>query len=380
MPKKKYYSIDNMMKQKAVYSMIIGQRSNGKTFKIKEIALFGYHKNGIEVNGYLDDGGQMALIRRWYDDFRGGKAPIMYDDFINNPDLGNVLDKRTKGKWNSIYYQSGKWYLQHIDKDGKVDRKDPNFFTIAFSLTGEEHYKSTSFPMVRFIFFDEFLTRQYYLPDEFIKFQNVVSTIVRKRTDVRIFMAGNTVNKYCPYFDEMGLTNIKNQKQGTIDLYKYGNSDLTVAVEYCEDVDAGKSKVASRYFAFNNPKLKMITTGEWEIDVYPHLPEKYNPNDIAYIYFIVFDKEILQCEIIHRPGKWFTFIHRKTTPIKEGEKHLIYQQGFSPLPNYKRKITKPSSDLENRIAQFYRDDKVFYQDNTVGETVRNYLLWCASGK
>lgn len=378
--KSKHYNGEDLLKLNAVYSCVVSLRSNGKTFFFKYVALFGYHKNGVDINGYLEDGGQLAYIRRWYDDFRGGKAPIMYDDFINNPELGNIVEKNTKGKWNSIHYESGKWYLQKVDLDGKVESRDPNFFAIEFSITGEEHYKSTSYPGVRFIFFDEFISRGYYLPDEFIKFQNLVSTIVRNRTDIRIFMAANTINKYCPYFEEMGLKNVKTQKQGTIDLYKYGNSDLTVAFEYAKDESKGRSKVASKYFAFDNPKLKMITTGEWEIDLYPHLPEKYIDSDIRYMYFIVFDQEILQCEIIHKPNKLFTFIHRKTTPIKEGEKALIYQQGYNPLPNYKRKINRPSNKMEAKIWSFFSNDKVFYQDNTVGETVRNYLLWCNTPK
>ena len=32
--------------------------------------------------------------------------------------------------------------------------------------------------------------------------------------------------------------------------------------------------------------------------------------------------------------------------------------------------------VEKHIAEYYKSDKVFYQDNEVGEIVRNYLLWC----
>ena len=63
-------------------------------------------------------------------------------------------------------------------------------------------------------------------------FANVLSTIIRHRNDVKIFMLANTVNKYCPYFKEMGLKHITEMKQGSIDIYTYGSSDLRVAVEY----------------------------------------------------------------------------------------------------------------------------------------------------
>ena len=95
-------------------------------------------------------------------------------------------------------------------------------FAFGFAITSQEHDKSTSYPNVRTILYDEFLTRNAYIPDEFVLFCNVLSTVIRQRDDVKIFMLGNTVNKYCPYFKEMGLNNITKQKQGTIDIYKYG--------------------------------------------------------------------------------------------------------------------------------------------------------------
>lgn len=377
--KQKHYDISRILEKNAVYSLIIGRRSNGKTFSVKEIALFGYHRNGIDINGYLDDGTQLGYARRFDVDFVG-KAASFYDDFVANPEKGNIIEKNTKGKWNSVFYNGGKWYLCHMTPDGERDKTDPNFFAARFSVASQVHYQSTPYPNIRILLFDEFITREYYLPDEFLKLENLISTIVRERQDLRIFMLANTVNKYCPYFDDMGLSHVKTQKQGTIDVYTYGESDLTVAVEYCLDISDANSKTASKYFAFDNPKLKMITTGEWEIDIYPHLPCHYYKTDIRFMYFIVFDNETLQCEIISTEDHPypFTYIHRKTTDIKDDGRTLIYQQSHDSMPMHRRKITKPMLPVEKKVAWFFENDKVFYQDNTVGETVRNYLNWCNS--
>lgn len=97
-----------------------------------------------------------------------------------------------------------------------------------------EHDKSTNYDGIINAVLDEFLTRSYYLPNEFVLFMNVLSTIIRDRDNVKIFMMGNTVNQYCPYFAEMGLTHIKEMKKGDIDVYEYGESGLTVAVEYTD--------------------------------------------------------------------------------------------------------------------------------------------------
>ena len=239
-----------------------------------------------------------------------------------------------------------------------------------------EHDKSTSYPDITTICFDEFLTRTTYLQDEFVLFMNVISTIIRHRTNVKIFMLGNTVNRYCPYFREMGLKHIKEMKPGDIDLYRYGDSDLTVAVEYTLPNKNGKE--SDLYFAFDNPKLSMITGGAWEIDIYPHCPVKFKPSDILFIYFIEFSGDLLQCEIVQHEDLCFTFIHRKTTEIKDPEHDLIFSPDFSPRANCKRKITKPTSKIEKKISEHFIKDKVFYSDNEVGEIVRNYLLWCGN--
>lgn len=382
--KEPYYTLDNMIKKcpDAKYYVAYGERSNGKTFAGKYLALFGYHKNGININGYLDDGSQYAYLRRYDEDFRGKRAQTLFDDIIHNPERGNILEKESKGRWNSISYWRDGWYLEKVNENGEVMEKDIQPFGYRFSITSMVHDKSTSYPNIRLIHYDEFITQGYYLPDEFVSFMNVISTIVRKRNDVRIFMTGNTVNKYCPYFADMGLKHVKTQKKGTIDVYTYPNPNLKVAVEY-SDFPA-KKKDSDVYFAFDNPKLKMITTGDWEINLYPHLPYRYYPNDVIFQYFIEFDNELLHAEIVYvEPNEkneliypvTFTYIHRKTTELKDNGKVLIYQQYEDPRPNHSRQLLRPRNEIEKKVAKYFKDEKVFYQDNDVGEVVRNYINW-----
>lgn len=366
MAKIKYYSLDRILAEDADYNIIYGERSNGKTTAVLYYAL----KKYIES----DCNDQMAIIRRWETDFKGKNGQQMFEGIVN---LGWV-EKLTKGIYNNILYYSQRWWLVFYNEAGEKTLQDTQPFCYGFSIASEEHYKSTSFPNIKTILFDEFITRTYYLPNEFIQFQNLLSTIIRLRTDVKIFMCGNTINKYCPYIAEMGLENVKYQKQGTIDLYTYGDADnsLKVAVEY-SSFDKSQKK-SNKYFAFNNPKLRMITNGGWEIDLYPHLPVKYDKQEIKYQYYIIFDKEVLQCEIIksRELKQWFTFVHRKTSPIKDDDKGLIFQIEPNVDRKYRKKITRPSDDISQKVAWFFKNEKVFYQDNEVGEIIRNYIIWC----
>lgn len=358
--KNKFYRLDKILKCDAQYNMIFGERSSGKTFAVLE--------HGIK--NFFTTGKQMAIVRRWDEDFKGKRGRQMFDAL----EASGKIKEITGGEWTSVYYFSSTWYLCRYENDERIQDIKP--FCYGFSLTAMEHDKSTSYPDITTICFDEFLTRTIYLPDEFILFTNVISTIVRHRDDVKIFMLGNTVNKYCPYFKEMGLKHIKEMKPGSIDVYQYGDGKLKVAVEYTAPNKQGKQ--SDIYFAFDNPKLQMITSGSWEIDIYPHCPVKYKPREVLFTFFIEFDGDLLQCEVVLHDGLHFTFIHLKTTELKDPDHDIIYSLSYDPRPNWKRNILKPCSNIERRIAALIKEDKIFYADNEVGEIMRNYLQTCKS--
>lgn len=370
-PEVNFYSLDKILAEDAHYNLIYGQRSNGKSFSVEELGL----KN------YIDYGEQMAIIRRYDVDFQGKRGQGVFEHFIHNEYRGNIVSEITGGEWTDIYYWSMRWYLCKYNEKGERIRKEEPF-CYAFSLAGQEHDKSTSYPKITTILFDEFMTRGLYLPDEFITFTNVLSTIIRERDNVRIFMCGNTVNKYNPYFKEMGLDNILMMKPGDLQVYKfaaYGDKILKIAVEYSDNPNKD-GKPSDVYFAFNNPKLQMITNGVWEMAIYPHCPVKYETKDIIHIYFIIWEGEILQCEIVQLNYSAFTFIHRKTTPIKDEDTDIVYSTTFDYRPNWRRKITRPIDDIDRKLYKFFLEDNVFYQDNEVGEIVRNYINWSKSDR
>lgn len=363
--KSPYYSLNKINKINAHYYIIFGERSNGKTYALLKQS----------VENYVKRGEQSVYLRRWPEDMVGKRGQLLFSNLVFNGEI----KKLTHGTWTDVYYYASKWFLCRYEDNVRICDEKPLLY--GMSISNMEHDKSISYPNVTTIIFDEFISRTMYLTDEFVLFENVLSTIIRDRNNVKIYMLGNTVNKYgCPYFREMGLTNIKNQKPGTIDTYKYGESGLVVAVEFTEPMKEGKQ--SDVYFAFNNPRLQMITgsKGIWEMNLYPHCPMKYRPKDIVFTYFIKYEGNVLQCEIISRDGCIFTFIHPKTTELKNTDHDLIFDTEYNPRPNYRRKITKPTDNITSKICEFFRNEKVFYSDNEVGEMVRNYVLWCASAK
>lgn len=356
-----FVTLDRIKREHAHYNWLIGQRSNGKTYAcFKEM-----------IENYVQHNKQSALIRRWKEDFRGKRGQHMFDGIVNS----GVVKKATSGEWTDIEYYSGQWFFAKWDDDLKKNVKAPEPFCYGFALSEMEHDKSSSFDQINLIVFDEAISRQGYLTDEFVVFCNVLSTIIRQRNDVTIYMLGNTVNKYCPYFKEMGLTDIDKMDQGDLRLYTYGETDLKVAVQFTDSLSI-KGKPSDVYFAFNNPKLQMITgQGQvWELEIYPHCPRKYYKDNVLYSYFIDFNNELLQCDIVNIEDETFTFIHRKTGKIKYPEEDLIFSLTDSPRLNHRKYIAQPFDKLGKKIYYFYQIYKVFYQDNDVGELVRNYLM------
>lgn len=361
--KVKYYSLNNIKRKDATYNVIFGERSNGKTYALLTEV----------VKNWAKDGSQFAYVRRWQEDIKGRRGQSVFSALTED----GSIDRLTDHQYQGVYYYSGRFYLCTYDDKGKPVYSDSDVLGYTFALSDTEHNKSNSYPKVSTIMFDEFLTKHLYLPDEFVLFMNTVSTIVRLRTDVKIYMLGNTVNKFCPYFQEMGLDHVKDMKQGSIDVYSYGDSNLKVAVEYCSTIKGQKKN--NFYFAFNNPKLAMITGGAWELNIYPHLPVKYKPKDIIFTYIIIFNDETFQCEVINKDPYYFTYIHLKTTPIKDEDNDLIYSAEFIPKMNYNRNILKPITKLQQRLKWFFTTDRVYYQNNGVGDSINNYIKLCGQG-
>lgn len=359
----KYYNIRKLIKKypECKYYVIYGERSNGKTYSSIDLAIENFFKNGK----------QFAYVRRFNEDIRPKYLTELFSSHIKN----GVLNKYTDD-YNTVVYKSNKFYPAYIDEEDQAVSSRPLGF--AFDLNSMEHNKSLSYPDINIIIFDEFMSRNGYLPNEFVLFMNVLSTIIRDRKDVIIIMLGNTVNKYCPYFNEMGLKHVRDQEKGTVDVYRYGKSGLNVAVERTADSgNAGKG--SDIYFAFDNPQLQMIKSGEWEIEAYPHLEKRYEIKNVIIVFFIIMDGDIVQGNIICDENGIYIFMHEKNTPIKK-EDDIVYTLESSPKWNIRANLLCHNDKISMAIKKLIHENRCFYSTNQCGEIVRNYLKCCAMNK
>lgn len=355
-----YYTLDKILKKKCHYNMIIGERSNGKTFAILSYLVTDLIKSLNKKNQK-----KFCIIRRYVTDVMASKSKNIFAG-INQSGL--IYDL-SEGRYDCLTYRAGSFFLAKYDDKLKAVYDSDNPVGYIVSIADHEHIKSVSYPNVKNIFFDEFIGRDY-LNEEFILFMNVLSTFIREQTDVKIFMAGNTINKFCPYFDEMGLKHVRFQEQGTIDMYEYPNG-IKIAVEYC----GSSNNPSKKFFCFDNPKLSMITNGLWELDIYPHAPEKINKDNIAFIFFVDFSDHILQCEVITSESLgMYIFIHEKTTPINRPESEVIYSLRRDGNSLHFQGINSGNkNEINLKIIRLLGSKRIFYANNEVGEIFNNFI-------
>lgn len=358
----RFYSYNKIMKIPAVYRMIIGQRSNGKTF--------GWCRMALEH--YFSDGLHSAYIRRLDTQIEAKTIDTLFDphhDFIA---------KASEGKWNSTIYRGNAFYLCRYaeDKAGNMVKvaQDRNPFCRCYAVNTWETTKGPDRGRVWSICFDEFITNKYYLSGEFKQFQNLLSTIMRGRP-CEIFMLANTISKSCIYFREMGIKHIRMMSKGEMDVYHIGKTSKNIVVEYSDN--PGASEDVADFFAFDNPELKMITSGDWEIALYRHAPPNMNRKSrILQKFYIEHDGVTIEGELRQYERYPIIFFHPKTTEIKDREKQIIFvedQTDGNPLHQVSIKCatTRAHKIIRDLIIQ----RKTFFADNETGE---DFASWAQS--
>lgn len=166
-----FYDPHYLESYNSLFNFIIGERGKGKTY---------YYSKKRPIQRFLDTGEQFIYLRRYKNELKTIGA--FFDDIIHENEFpDHVLE--VKGK---TFYC-----------DGKV-------MGFAVVLSTANMLKSTSYPKVQSIVYDEFLIPKIghirYLPLEVETFLNFYETVARLRPNVKAFFIGNAMNLINPYF------------------------------------------------------------------------------------------------------------------------------------------------------------------------------------
>ena len=224
------------------YFIFYGERKDGKTYGGKEYAL-------DEV--VFQQNKKFIYMRRLHKHIVKRKMRKEFDD------MGEVI-KGIYGENKYICYDSQRGFY--------YEDKEDDIIGYALSIEDCMNEKSIPYTEIGCIIFDEFIDYNY-MDNEIQFFLHMIDTICRDYPDIKIFMFGNMINKFCPYFELFGF-DPKKLNQGEPYYIQHSLGVKAVVMHTPTRVKDIKTKTkTARYIGFdNNETVNMIMFGEWEYD------------------------------------------------------------------------------------------------------------------
>lgn len=164
-----YYDYSKILSYNAFINFLIGERGVGKT----------YGASKFVIKQFINKGEEFVYIRRYKSELAKA-VPEFFKSIIANDEFPN---HKLSTKGNKFI----------------IDDKIAGY---SFSLSTAQSLKSTNFPKVKNIIFDEFIIEEgqnHYIKNEVENFLGMIESISRMK-DVRIFMLANAVTITNPYF------------------------------------------------------------------------------------------------------------------------------------------------------------------------------------
>ena len=359
--KNDHWTGDRIRKENADYNVIVGERGNGKTYDIQKMC----------IEKFLKTGEQCFLLRRWMEDVKPSNAANFWD--------GNLLAKLTDmsgGRFRNIVLRGMRYIAVDYDDKGKPIVNEENTIGFIWDVNEAERLKGQSFPGVTNIVFEEFisLSQMGYIPDEVTLFLNCLSTIIRDRTNVKVWMLGNTVNPYNPYFKHFGIKGLE-LRQGEIWTKTDTLTGCKLAVEFCAQRRQGSLKgTSAKYFAFGTAdgSTDMILTGQWQLPDYPL--KKFRASQSVKKYVVLFDdRKMMMHLMINDNGDPYLYV-RTLQEFRITDDLIV----MDLLPNMKKNYytafqNLPLNDTTRMIYSLLTNKKIYFDDRMTGAYFYNFL-------
>lgn len=366
----KYYSLANIHKCKAQYNIIVGERANGKTIAVQRKV----------INDYIHARKHSMYVRKFETEVKGAIGRQVWVGFENLPTPddfeGNYIQYISNYEFDKIVFHRQHFYLAKTVDGKKVLEENPFMYTMPLSLW--ESYKSVGYPPIWNIVFEEFNSRKT-IPDEVNKFLNVVSTVVRDKSIASIYMIGNTISQHSPYFRQFGLKELRYMKPGDLDEYVFrdGDREMKVAVEFCEPKSANGGKDSDKYFLFDEiAKKSNIINAKWEMPDYPFLDHNINTDHVKRKFYIIYGDTVLEGFLVKEPNTaMFIFVREKEdSKIENYNDQYIYKMEPSIHKKHMIYLNFKYSKVSTAISKCFASQRVFVYDNITGEYLRQYML------
>ena len=316
-----YWDMSKPLSYNAFLHLIMGGRGIGKTTQGFTYCFSKYNKNRE----------QFIYLRRYKTEIK---------TFVSKNSLNKIVD-------GTFFKGDGAGGYNVCCEDDIVG------YCIPLSVT--RSYKSTNFDRVTTIIYDEAIVarggRYVYLPNEVIMFLEFISTVVRTRTNVRIFILGNNEDLFNPYTEYFNIPLFK----GRI----YYDPERKIYIELAKNSPKllEEEKKTSLFdllqgtdYAGYHYENKLLNDGKGNIIE--------RPNNLSLYARLTFQKETLNLYTYTKENNIWLYVERKEKLIYDDYTFKIYSsQGihYFNIDRYKKSIG-------NFVYRLYYDDRIGYCD------------------
>lgn len=235
-----YYNYNLLNSHNALFNFVITERGLGKSYGAKKMV----------IKNFIQGKGQFILIRRYENELQLN-LQTFWQDICSDPDFTDYEFGIKKGRKLSKFIINGE------------------VCGFAVALSTSSSLKSTPFPDVTSIIFDEFIVDKgniRYLKNEVEAYFELYETVARTRTNVKAYFLGNAISSTNPYFNydwgnglhlslPYGESEFKKFKDGLI-LVNYAKNNLYR--EQKKETPFGKIISGTKYseYAIDNKWLR----------------------------------------------------------------------------------------------------------------------------
>ena len=242
------------------YIAIIGGKGTGKTYGCVDYALKDFF-NGNSKRPFF-------YARRFDKTF----TPSICGNLVNihRQDIINL----SKGKYNKADLRGKVFTLSReiINDAGLKKKTNTDIIAYCRSLNNVETETGDDKGDISCIIYDEFLTRNAELKDEFTKLQILHNNATRNRTDrfIPMFLLGNTVSRDSEVAEQFGIR-LRDIKRG-LNVFENSKHQTRIILYYTDATEKNIESAETYYNRFENSRINMISRGDWILGSYNIAP------------------------------------------------------------------------------------------------------------
>ena len=193
-----------------------------------------------------------------------------------------------------------------------------------------------------------------------------IATVFGVQHTGRVWLIGNTVSRHNPYFFAWSLKSLAKMKPGDIDIYRYKNEDgseVSIAVEFCSslNVDTGM---------FIGDAHANITTGVWETQSQPLVPESFGKFKVVYTVGIEYQDFNFMLKVIQNNNKERLLLCTNANENETSRRNVSDRIKGDPMSTTK---LIPLTQGDRLTLQLIKRGKLVYANNLVGTDFKAIL-------